>query len=134
MPDRAYTETDLEPVYPLKEAVDRFLPGGHWTVSSLRTEIRKGRLQVERIAGKIGVTEAAIREMRALCREKQRAPGSTSKNSKPGDKPCGSSETEEKTQALDAAKATLKALRKRSRATSRKSTNRRGKVVPFARS
>lgn len=59
----------MEPVYSLAEAVDRFLPGGVWTVSSLRTEIRKGRLQVERIAGKFGVTESAIEEMRKLCRE-----------------------------------------------------------------
>ena len=60
---------ELERIYSLKEAVERFLPGGAWTVSSLRTEIRKGRLVAERIAGKLGVTESAVARMRELCRE-----------------------------------------------------------------
>lgn len=134
MPDRAYTETDLEPVYPLKEAVDRFLPGGHWTVSSLRTEIRKGRLQVERIAGKIGVTESAIREMRQLCRDKPKDPASTSGPPDTTGKQPGLSSTEERKQAQDAAKATLKALRTGSRNTSRKNTSHQSKVVSFEKS
>ena len=63
--------------YPLARAVELFL-GPPWTVSSLRTEIRKGRLVAERIAGKLAVTEAAIQEMRVRCQEKPKGPGSTS--------------------------------------------------------
>ncbi len=93
----------MEPVYSLAEAVDRFLPGGVWTVSSLRTEIRKGRLQVERIAGKFGVTESAIEEMRKLCRERQKAHGSTSGNGQ-AERPSGVLETENAKSARVAAR------------------------------
>ena len=103
----------MEPVYSLAEAVDRFLPGGVWTVSSLRTEIRKGRLQVERIAGKFGVTESAIEEMRKLCRERQKAHGSTSGNGQ-AERPSGVLETANAKSAQVAAQATLQALKKNS--------------------
>ncbi len=62
----------MEKVYPLKQAAALFLPG--WGVASLRTEIRKGRLRVHRIAGKFGVTESDIREMVEKCREDQKDP------------------------------------------------------------
>ena len=68
---------DMEPLYTLKEAVEKYFPGGTITVAALRTEIRKGRLIPERIAGKFCVTESAIRRMRKLCREKPRPQGST---------------------------------------------------------
>ncbi len=53
----------VEPHYTLREAVERFFPGGCITVRSLRTEIRKGRLRVTEVAGKFLVSESAIAEM-----------------------------------------------------------------------
>ena len=43
-------------------------PDGSMTASGLRKEARKGRLVIERTAGKDYTTLAAIEEMRALCR------------------------------------------------------------------
>jgi len=62
-------ETILERRYTLKQAVAKFYPDGPITVSSLRTEIRKGRLEIERIAGRICVTQADIAKMLERCRE-----------------------------------------------------------------
>ena len=70
--------SDVERLYTLKEAVAAFFPGGNWTVASLRTEIRNGRLEPIRFAGKFGVTKSAIGEMLVKCREKQKAPASGS--------------------------------------------------------
>ena len=61
----------------LGEAVAVFWPAGPLTVSSLRTEIRAGRLTAEFIAGKFFVTPAAIRDMRRRCRAHQKAPVSS---------------------------------------------------------
>lgn len=106
---------DLEPVYPLAEAVKLFLPGGHWTVNSLRTEIRKGRLVPERIAGKLGVTRRAIMEMRERCREEKReAPASCSDAGRAAS-PCGSSGDADLKLARAATKQTLQALKRNSR-------------------
>jgi hypothetical protein len=58
----------FEPRY----AASRFFPGGRITERSLQTEIRKGRLRAELIAGKHFVTESAIQSMCVAC---QLAPG-----------------------------------------------------------
>jgi len=58
----------VEPHYTLKEAVERFFPGGRISVRSLRTEIRKGRLRVTEVAGKFLVSESAIAEMLESCK------------------------------------------------------------------
>jgi hypothetical protein len=52
----------------LADAVTVAFPLGGMTVSGLRREIARGRLEVETIAGKQFVTLRAIREMRELCR------------------------------------------------------------------
>src|SRR5256885_801600 len=75
-------------------------PDGSMTASGLRKEAGRGRLVIERTAGKDYTTLAAIAEMRELCRQntKDRASGSA----KPGaisaaeqpTKPSGSSSTE----------------------------------------
>jgi hypothetical protein len=57
---------------PLQVAAEIFFPAGGVTEQSLRTEIRKGRLAVERIAGKDFVTKRAIDEMRERCRNQLR--------------------------------------------------------------
>ena len=52
----------------LARAVEIAFPHGGMTVSGLRKEAAKGRLVIERIAGKDFVTLAAINAMRAACR------------------------------------------------------------------
>jgi hypothetical protein len=118
---------DIEPIYPLAEAVARWLPGGHWTVASLRTEIRAGRLRAHMIAGKMGVTETAIREMIERCRVVPKDPASISDphaGTKAAAHPDGSSATDLAKSAQDAALATAQALKRPSRPTSPRSTTR----------
>jgi hypothetical protein len=52
----------------LAHAVKVAFPHGGMTVSGLRKEAAKGRLVIERIAGKDFVTLAAIADMRTACR------------------------------------------------------------------
>src|SRR5258707_15386049 len=56
----------------LEHAVQLAFPCGGMTVSGLRREAARGRLVIERIAGKDFVTLQAINEMRALCRDTQK--------------------------------------------------------------
>jgi hypothetical protein len=53
--------------FTLEEAAARFFPNGAVSKQSLRTEARKGRLRVTRIAGKDLVSESAIRAMLEAC-------------------------------------------------------------------
>jgi hypothetical protein len=59
----------ITPTTPLRlaEALQVAFPHGGMTVSGLRLEAARGRLKIERIAGKDFTTLAAIEEMRALC-------------------------------------------------------------------
>src|ERR1700758_2885984 len=50
-------------------------PDGSMTASGLRREAAKGRLVIERTAGKDYTTRAAIREMRRLCQLSARVQG-----------------------------------------------------------
>jgi hypothetical protein len=59
--------TDTTPLR-LKIAAERAFPGGGMTASGLRREAERGRLIVERIAGKDYTTMQAIADMRKLCR------------------------------------------------------------------
>lgn len=110
------------PVYTLSEAVERFL-GPAWSVASLRTEIRKGRLVPMRIAGKFAVTEADIAEMLQRCRENPRDHDCISGLGRVEAAP-GSSSIEDASLAQAAARMTVKALKERSRGTSSRSTSR----------
>lgn len=94
--------------YTLEEAARKFFPNGHWTVSSLRTEIRKGRLRPLRIAGTFDLTESAIREW---CQEspKVHVSGSTGLQDI---QPHGSSSIRESKLAQDAARLTNEKLKK----------------------
>lgn len=58
----------LGPLFTLADAAAKFFAGGKITAASLRTEIAKGRLGYEKIAGKYRVSEADIEQMRRLCR------------------------------------------------------------------
>src|SRR5215510_10966973 len=53
-------------------------PDGSMTASGLRKEAGRGRLVIERTAGKDYTTRAAIREMRRLCQLSVKAQGSGS--------------------------------------------------------
>lgn len=52
----------------LKDAIAIAFPHGGITVSGLRAEARRGRLKIERIAGKDFTTLRDVHEMRAACR------------------------------------------------------------------
>ena len=67
-------KSPLEPAYPLSVALERFFPGGYWTVATLRTAIRNGDLVAERIGGRLAVTESAVQEWRERCRQASRPP------------------------------------------------------------
>lgn len=94
-------------------------PDGSMTESGLRKEAGRGRLVIERIAGKDYTTLQAIAEMRKLCRaqQKDRDFGSnrpdgpqTEGLSRP---PFGASKTEEQRSAQESARMKLADLRQR---------------------
>src|SRR6266480_828253 len=66
----------VKPETPLRLDVAAALayPDGSMTASGLRKEAGRGRLAIERVAGKDYTTLAAIDDMRALCRVQQKAP------------------------------------------------------------
>src|SRR5215472_17487648 len=65
----------------LHEAARIAFPDGSVSAQTLRRERDRGRLAVERIAGKDYTTLGAIQEMRRLCRVGPQEPASTSKPS-----------------------------------------------------
>jgi hypothetical protein len=67
---RANTDQLITDDTPLRlaRAAELAFPGGGMTASGLRKEAAKGRLVIERIAGKDYTTLHAIAEMRKLCR------------------------------------------------------------------
>lgn len=67
----------IEPNTPLRLSVAAALafPDGSMTASGLRRECSRGRLVIERIAGKDYTTLANIERMRELCRVEARVPG-----------------------------------------------------------
>src|SRR5262245_54783800 len=77
---------EIDPDVPLRldVAAEVAFPFGGMTASGLRREARRGRLIIERIAGKDFTTLRHIQEMRQQCRDQQRAPdcGSNQKNAK----------------------------------------------------
>ena len=110
----------------LAEAAERISPA--LTADSLRTEAKRGRLHITRVAGKSFVTESDLREMLDKCRGERKDHGSTCASDQGGNL-SGSCSTEAKSTALVAAKETLRELKERSRATSAKSTNRRSALA-----
>ena len=116
---------------PLSQAAALFFPAGGITLQSLRTEIRKGNLIAERIAGRYFVTRQAIEEMRERCRIQPKAQGSTSENGEAVRQP-GSYGTPGQKSQLDAAKATASRLKGRSPTTSAGNTeDQPGRVIPI---
>jgi hypothetical protein len=101
---------------PLARAVSLFFPEGGVTVSTLRTEARKGRLALERIGGKDFVTGEAINQMRELCRVERKVRASTPEAAKAGAS-SGSSVTENTKRALAAARQAARELKENCRNT-----------------
>ncbi|WP_246710295.1 excisionase [Martelella soudanensis] len=119
--------SEIEPDTPLrlKVAAKIAFPDGSMTDSGLRSEIAKGRLAVERIAGRQYVTLNAIKEMRALCREERKAHGFISEAAKVV-RQSGSSSTDPLRSARDAASMIAEKLKKPSNAILPKSIARNG--------
>lgn len=107
---------DDDPVR-LSDAVDLFFPRGGMSLSALRTEARKGRLVIERIAGKDFVTKRAINDMRARCRDRENRPASTFGETATSES--GSFETDNAMSAQDALRSRLSRPSENSRTTSR---------------
>jgi hypothetical protein len=109
---------NIEPRAPLRLALAAKIafPDGSMTASGLRRELLRGRLEVERIAGKDYTTLEAINRMREQCRVQTKAlvstrdaRGSTGENSSL--KPFGSSEMVNKISPQDALRIRLKQSR-----------------------
>lgn len=103
----------------LTEASEVVLRGAV-SVSTLRAEIRRGNLSVERIGKNLFTTRAYIRQMRERCRVQQSHPDSISE--KMEDSPSGSSATGTATDELAVLKAIAQGLKNGSLNTSLKST------------
>jgi hypothetical protein len=120
----------VDPNTPLRlaDAVAVAFPHGGMTISGLRREANRGRLVIEKIAGKDFVTLAAIERMRGLCRDdaNRQDCGSNQKNSTRPETASatapGSSETDRAKSALAALHKTARELKPRSPNTSPSST------------
>ena len=95
----------------LADAAAIAYPFGGMTASGLRREANKGRLVIERTAGKDYTTLAAIDEMRARCRIEAKEPASGSGRRGGKRKPSGSSATAPSASAQDALLATVAKLK-----------------------
>src|SRR3954471_5847813 len=119
MPQRLPLPEQVKPNTPLRLSVVAALafPDGSMTASGLRREGARGRLVIERVAGKDYTTLANIERMRELCRVEAREPGSSSAKSAETQSetshtvPPGSSATESATLSQDALQRKLQRLR-----------------------
>jgi hypothetical protein len=120
------TDIDDDQPISLAKAAKLFFDGA-LTKSSLRTEARKGNLEIFRIANKDFVTRRGIRRMLEKCRvEKSRPDCGSAKIPEPG-----SSRTEASVSPQDALRAMLKAQKKNSTPTSAKNGKQRATVLPL---
>jgi hypothetical protein len=108
----------LEPNTPLRLSVAAALafPDGSMTTSGLRKELARGRLIVERIAGKDYTTLANINLMRELCRVEAAqgsisVPSAETKRESSLNEPTGSSATVNGTSPRDALRRKLEKLK-----------------------
>jgi hypothetical protein len=109
---------DPDSPYPLKEACEVFLRG-KVTPATLRAEAERGNLVIERIGRKDFVTLRAIQDMRKGCRVERKVPAHTSTQQSKS----GLSGMESTSVALDAARASAKALKSFPRSTFPKNTS-----------
>jgi hypothetical protein len=117
----------------LAEASEVVLRGAV-SVATLRAEVRRGNLAVERIGKNLFTTPAYIRQMRERCRVQQNRPASISARTRP-ETASGSSGTATATDELAVLRATATALKNGSLTTSPRNTRRgqqgAAKVMPF---
>jgi hypothetical protein len=115
-------------------------PDGSMTPSGLRREAARGRLVIERTAGKDYTTLGAIEHMRELCRLKARERGCGSEEHAVTEKPgkhttrSGSSAMENILRAQAAARMIVRELKEHSPSTSTESTSPkrpRVRVIPL---
>jgi hypothetical protein len=104
-PEKVTPDTPLR----LEIAAALAFPDGSMTASGLRREGTRGRLTIERIAGKDYTTLANIERMRELCRVQAKVHGSTCAGhaQASGGKPCGLSATGNAISPRDALEARL---------------------------
>jgi hypothetical protein len=121
---------DVDTPLRLSVAAALAFPDGSMTASGLRREAGRGRLVVERIAGKDYTTLANIERMRQLCRVERKAPTSgfaqidvTPPDGSSAGQP-GPSSTTASSSAQDALRAKLKLRNASSPNTSAPSTDR----------
>jgi hypothetical protein len=111
-PDQVTPDTPLR----LGVAAAIAFPDGSMTAAGLRREAARGRLIIERIAGKDFTTLANIERMRELCRVEAKVPDSGFghlagiKRGRSSHMRSGSSSTEASTSPQDALRAKLNAL------------------------
>jgi hypothetical protein len=134
---RSRLQVDLSVIGPdtplrLDVAAGIVFPDGSMKASGLRREIRRGRLESERIAGKQYVTLEGINRMREKCRDVPRVPASTSANDVAVNR-SGSSSTERLRSAQAAAQVIANGLKGFSPNTSDESTSPTGKIVTLQR-
>jgi hypothetical protein len=121
---------DDEPLR-LSVAAQIAFPDGSMTASGLRREAARGRLMVERIAGKDFTTLRAINQMREQCRviAKVQDSGCSQRDGtntvEASNRRCGASETAASNEALASARAKLRKLSARSPTISPPNTARR---------
>lgn len=111
---REAANDNIGPTTPLRlaRAAALAFPDGSMTEKGLRREFNRGRLVVERIAGKDYTTLSAIEEMRFLCRLEKNLHGFGCDQHAASGAQRGSSFMNEGNIALAAARATLRARRK----------------------
>ena len=123
----------VTPLTPLRlgTAAALAFPDGSLNARSLRREAQRGRLEIERIAGKDYTTLAAIERMRELCRVAPKDLASGSSPAVPAEmsKPSGSSETKEISEAQAALMATVRKLKKSLPSTSCPKARRRASAT-----
>ena len=127
----------MDPKAPLRLAEAAAVCG--LKISALRTEARKGRLMVSRIAGKDHTTLADIERMFELCRVIQKEPGCGSDQlaamqTERSSKPPTSSRTERDKLALDAALMHARKLKEGSPTTSPANTRQAAANVHYLKS
>src|SRR5262249_51767494 len=133
MTKRRPNRSEIGATTPLRLALAAELayPDGSMTASGLRREASRGRLVLERTAGKDYTTLAEIERMRELCRVEARGQDSgcampnTTKTETSLTPPYGSSRTVNTEKALDAALMIVNKLKSDSPNTSAASTLRR---------
>lgn len=127
----ARADVDLNTPLRLSAAAAIAFPDGSMTASGLRREMDRGRLVIERIAGKLYTTLADIERMRALCREERKAQDCGCANQEGmatrAAQQSGLSSTETAKSSLDALLMMLDQPNENSSSTSERSTGRSAK-------